>query len=82
MLGGVLVEHDDIRAEVVQRRHDIVDAVVAEEEVDGGHTQTDGLGDRLGSVAGPGSGSGEDEDPDADRRAGSGEVQPTPPQPR
>ena len=75
MLGGVLVEHDDVRAEVVERRHDLVDAVVAVEKIDGSDPQTDGIGDRVGSVAGEGSGSGEDEDPDADRSADSGEVQ-------
>ena len=75
MLGGVLVEHDDVGAEVVERRHDLVDAVVAVEEIDGSDPETVGIGDRVGSIAGEGGGSGEDEDPDADRSADSGEQQ-------
>ncbi len=80
MLGGVLVEHDDVGAEVVERRHDVVDAVVAVEKIDGSDPQTVGIGDRVGSIAGEGGGSGEDEDPDADRSADGGEQQPVLPQ--
>ena len=54
VLGGVLVEHDDVGAEVVERRRDVVDAVVAVEEVDGGNTQADGPGDRVGLFVGEG----------------------------
>ena len=41
-------------------RHDVVDAVVAVEEVDGRDPQTDGVGDRVGSAVGVGERSGEE----------------------